>query len=175
MLKIMSDKNSPSEINNHLIREMPYTHLYHILLPTIFISIWVIDTFFLSLTTWLNLFIHPLVRFVLFLIIFCIGIIFIHLAHNILFKDNEPSDTLLMEGILLHVRNPMYLGILFFYISILFLSISVVGIIFFTLAFLIYNKMVNYEENILEKKFGKEYIEYQMNVPKWIPSIKKRL
>jgi len=34
--------------------------------------------------------------------------------------------------------------------------------------------MVNYEENILENKFGKEYIEYKRIVTKWIPSIKKK-
>jgi len=30
--------------------------------------------------------------------------------------------------------------------------------------------MVNFEENILEAKFGEEYKEYQKNVPKWIPN-----
>jgi protein-S-isoprenylcysteine O-methyltransferase Ste14 len=35
--------------------------------------------------------------------------------------------------------------------------------------------MVNYEENILEEKFGKDYLEYKNKVSKWIPSIKKRL
>jgi len=171
----MSEKKSLKEKNNHLSRELPHTHLYHSLLPIIFIIIWMIDTFFLSLTIWLNNLIHPLVRFILFIIIFCIGIIFIQLAHNTLFKDNEPSDNLLIEGILQHVRNPMYLGILLFYISILFLSISVISIIFFIFVILIYNKMVNYEENILEKKFGKEYVEYKKIVPKWIPSIKKKI
>jgi len=172
---IMSDKNSTRELNNPLSREMPHTHLYHILLPLIFMGIWMIDTFFLHLTTWLNFIVYPLVRLVFFIIIVCIGIIIIQLAHKTLFEGNKPSDTLLMEGILRHVRNPMYLGIILFYITILFLSISAISIIFFIFAILVYNKMVNYEENILEKKFGKEYIEYQKKVPKWIPSIKTNL
>lgn len=172
---IMIDKKSPNKENNQLGRELPHSHLYQGLLPIIFIIIWTIDTFFLSLTTWLNLFIHPLIRFILFIGIFCIGIFFIQLAHKTIFKDNEPSETLLVEGILLHVRNPMYLGILLFYISILFLSLSVISIIFFIFIFFIYNIMVNYEENVLEKKFGKEYVDYKIKVPKWVPSIKKRL
>jgi len=53
------------------------------------------------------------------------------------------------------------------------LSISVICIVFFVFIFLLYDKMVNFEENILEKMFGKDYVEYKKKVPKWIPKIGK--
>jgi len=40
---------------------------------------------------------------------------------------------------------------------------------------LIYNKLANFEENKLEELFGEEYLKYKGKVPKWIPSIKKRV
>ena len=36
-----------------------------------------------------------------------------------------------------------------------------------------YEKMVNFEEDILEEMFGEDYIEYKKKVPKWIPKIGK--
>lgn len=72
-----------------------------------------------------------------------------------------------------HTRNPMYFGILLVYLAFIFLSISVICIAFFVNIFLLYNKMVNFEEDILEQIFGQDYIEYKKKVPKWIPKIGK--
>jgi protein-S-isoprenylcysteine O-methyltransferase Ste14 len=41
---------------------------------------------------------------------------------------------------------------------------------FFIIVFITYNKMANYEEKVLEKLFGEEYLEYKQNVSKWFPN-----
>jgi protein-S-isoprenylcysteine O-methyltransferase Ste14 len=64
----------------------------------------------------------------------------------------------------------MYFGILLIYIAFLFLSISLIGIGLFVIVFLVYNWMVNYEEELLENMFGEDYKEYKTKVPKWIPN-----
>jgi protein-S-isoprenylcysteine O-methyltransferase Ste14 len=33
----------------------------------------------------------------------------------------------------------------------------------------LYVKLANYEEQKLEQRFGKDYLEYKRKVPKWIP------
>ena len=33
----------------------------------------------------------------------------------------------------------------------------------------LYNTLADYEENLLEERFGDEYLEYKKNVRKWIP------
>ena len=165
-------KENQQKLSGH-DREFPRAHLYHSLLPIIFVIIWIIDSFFLSLTVWLNLYVPLVLRIVLFIITFVLALIFIQLSHKALFKDHEPSDTLLIQGILKHTRNPMYLGILLIYLSLIFLSISVISIVFYVFVILLYNKMVNFEEAILEKLFGKDYIEYKNKVPKWIPKLGK--
>ncbi|MFX0019595.1 MAG: methyltransferase family protein, partial [Candidatus Hermodarchaeota archaeon] len=77
---------------------------------------------------------------------------------------------LITTGILEYVRNPMYFGILLIYVSFIFLSISLISIAFFLLVFLVYNRMVNFEEKILESMFGDQFLDYKKKVSKWIPN-----
>ena len=151
-------------------REIPNAHLYHALLPVIFWVIWFLDLQVFQLTTFLNDYLHLLIRVPVFILIFGIALVFILKSHKLLFQSHKPPNQLQSGGILRYVRNPMYLGILLIYISLIFLSISLISIVIFIIVFLVYNKMVNFEENILEAKFGEEYKEYQKNVPKWIPN-----
>ena len=172
-LNPMSDKKEKKQKYSGLDREYPRAHLYHSLLPIIFIIVWIIDTLFLSLTVWLNYFVPLVLRIVLFVLVFGLALVFIQLSHNVLFKDNKPSDILLIKGILKRTRNPMYFGILLVYLSFILLSPSVICIILFIGIILLYDKMVNFEEDILEEMFGQEYLDYKKKVPKWIPKIGK--
>ena len=151
-------------------REAPNSHIYQTVLPILFILIWILDSNIFRFSTFLNNFIHPLIRLVLFIIVFATSITFIQLSHRTLFKTHHPSDKLITKGILRYVRNPMYFGILLIYVAFLFLSISLIGIAIFIIVFLVYNWMVNFEERILENMFGEEYREYKKKVPKWIPN-----
>ncbi|MFW9968826.1 MAG: methyltransferase family protein [Candidatus Odinarchaeota archaeon] len=151
-------------------REAPNSHIYQTLLPIIFFLIWILDTNVFEFSTFLNNFVHFLIRLILFIIVLAIALTFIMLSHQTLFKTHKPSDKLITIGILRYVRNPMYFGILLIYIAFLILSISLIGIGMFVIVFLVYNWMVNYEENILENMFGETYNEYKRKVPKWIPN-----
>jgi protein-S-isoprenylcysteine O-methyltransferase Ste14 len=76
-------------------------------------------------------------------------------------------------GILGYIRHPMYFGILLIYLAFLaflFLSTSLLCMGFFIIVLITYNKMANYEEKVLEKLFGEEYLEYKQNVSKWFPN-----
>lgn len=149
-------------------RELPYAHIYHALLPIIFVGVWFLDTQFFNLTTILNKYIPFLIRISLFIIILGIALSLIYLSHKILFKSNQPPDTLIRDGIFKYTRNPMYFGIILIYVSLLVFSISLISVAILIGVFLIYNKMVNFEENILEEMFGEEYLDYKTKVPKWI-------
>jgi len=162
----MNEKDS-----THDSREMPHTHLLHLLLPIIFIAVWVLDSWILLLSVWLNEFIPLILRIILFITVLGLALIVMFLSHRTLFDHNEPSDTLITSGILNRVRNPLYLSILLIYIAILLLSISIISIVLFIIIFFVYNKMVNYEEKKLEEIFGNEYLEYKKKVPKWIPKL----
>ncbi len=85
----------------------------------------------------------------------------------------EPTRRLILYGPYRHVRNPMITGAILIQLaeSLFFQSIPLlVYTALFIIANLIYIPML--EEKGLEKRFGKEYLEYKKNVPRWIPRIK---
>ncbi len=155
-------------------REIPHAHIYHALLPIIFIAIWFLDSQIFHITTILNDLIPLIIRLPLFIIILIIAFIFILVSHRVLFHSHQPPDSLITTGIMKYVRNPMYFGILLIYIAFIALSISLISIGIFFLVFLVYNKMVNFEESLLEEKFSEQYIVYKNKVPKWIPNLFKK-
>ena len=155
-------------------REFPHAHIYHALLPIIFISIWFIDVQIFHLSTILNFFVPFYIRLILAIIIFIIAVMLILLSHRALFKLHQPPNTLVKDGILKYTRNPMYLGILLIYVAFISFSISIICVGFFCLVFLVYSKMVKFEEKILENMFGEEYLNYKKKVSKWIPNPFKR-
>ena len=157
----LKDKNSEK-------REIPHSHLYHALLPIIFVIVWVLDSQILELSTFLSGIVPFIVRAALFTVFLGTAITLMVLSHKALFNGGPP-DALLTGGIFSYTRNPMYLGILFIYIAFIFLSISLISAVLFVFVFYVYTKMVNYEEDILEELFDKEYKEYKERVPKWIP------
>ncbi|MFW9999692.1 MAG: methyltransferase family protein [Candidatus Hodarchaeota archaeon] len=151
-------------------REIPHGHIYHAVMPIVFVLMWILDSIIFKISTILNNYVPFIIRLILFILVFGIALIFIELSHRALFKSHKPSDSLITNGILGHVRNPMYSGILLIYVAFILLSISIISIFLFIPVFLVYNWMANFEENILEDMFGDEYIQYKKRVPKWIPN-----
>ncbi|MFX1442679.1 MAG: methyltransferase family protein [Promethearchaeota archaeon] len=151
-------------------REVPYSHLIQGLSPIIFIIILLLDSFVLFFSVYLNNLIPFFIRLGLCIVILSIALSLIILSHRAIFSKNQPSDTLITDGLLKYVRNPLYLGVLLIYVAFLFLSISLISIAVFIVIFLIYNRMVNYEEKVLEKIFGEDYLKYKKRVSKWIPN-----
>ncbi len=155
-------------------REMPRAHLYHILMPIIFITTWILDTNIFRISIFLDNYVPFVLRVILFILTLILALSFIQLSHKTLFKSHEPSSSLIDEGILSRTRNPMYFGILLIYVACIFLSISLISIGMFFLIFLVYNKMAVHEEKILEELFGNEFLEYKKRVPRWFPKITKK-
>ncbi|MFQ6052229.1 MAG: methyltransferase family protein [Candidatus Hydrothermarchaeota archaeon] len=88
----------------------------------------------------------------------------------------NPPPRLVTTGPYANVRNPMLSGvfILLFGLGVLFQSISLVFI--FTPVFILLNvlELKAVEEPELEKRLGKEYVEYRKRVPMFIPSLRAR-
>jgi protein-S-isoprenylcysteine O-methyltransferase Ste14 len=84
----------------------------------------------------------------------------------------DPPRKLVIEGPYKYVRNPMISGALL----ILGAEALILGswpIAWWMVIFFILNCIYFplFEEKDLEKRFGKEYIEYKNNVPSWIPRL----
>jgi len=85
----------------------------------------------------------------------------------------NPPKNFVVLGPYRYVRNPMLISVLIFLLSetIVFGSRSIfIWFLLFLIANMIYFPF--FEEKGLEKKFGKSYLEYKRNVPRWIPRLK---
>ena len=88
----------------------------------------------------------------------------------------NPPPKLVTTGLYAHVRNPMLTGVfvLLFGLGVLFRSISLVFI--FTPLFILLNvwELKAVEEPELERRLGKDYVEYKQRVPMFVPRLKVR-
>jgi len=88
----------------------------------------------------------------------------------------NPPPKLVTTGPYAHVRNPMVTGVfvLLFGLGVLLRSISLVSI--FTPLFILLNvwELKAVEERELERRLGKDYVEYEKMVPMFIPRLKGR-
>lgn len=76
------------------------------------------------------------------------------------------------SGIFTHVRHPMYLGTLIIYVAFMLLTLSISSFIVWIIIFIVFDRMVSFEEQQLELMFGKPYLEYKSRVSKWLPYLK---
>jgi protein-S-isoprenylcysteine O-methyltransferase Ste14 len=87
---------------------------------------------------------------------------------------NVGGTFLIISGPFAHLRNPLYLGNIMMYTGIgimsfaLFPWLQIVGLIFFSLQ---YHIIINEEEGYLKNTFGKQFEDYIMNVPRFIPRL----
>jgi len=81
----------------------------------------------------------------------------------------DKSSTLIVEGIFKHTRNPMYLALVILQIAwSLFLDsyLSLAAIVPFIIYITYFQ--IKPEEEFLNKKFAKEYSDYQSTVRRWL-------
>jgi protein-S-isoprenylcysteine O-methyltransferase Ste14 len=82
----------------------------------------------------------------------------------------EPTQSLVVQGVYCHVRNPMISGVLFVLLGESVLTASVPLFWWFLVfAFINATYIPLLEEPGLVKRFGEDYLDYKRNVPRWVP------
>jgi len=85
----------------------------------------------------------------------------------------NPPKNLILEGPYKRTRNPMITGalLILFGEALLFgsLTLLIYALIFFPLNHLYF---ILHEEPLLEKRYGKPYLEYKQSVPRWFPKLR---
>ena len=85
-------------------------------------------------------------------------------------RKGSLGEKLVNDGAFAIVRNPLYVGNFFIILGVSLFS-SVPWLIFLGVSFFIcqYYFIVQYEEALLEERFGEEFFMYKEAVPAWIP------
>ncbi|MFX1296018.1 MAG: methyltransferase family protein, partial [Promethearchaeota archaeon] len=161
--KIISNKKSGAE------REHPHSHQLHISCAVAVIVMMLLDTLVFKISNRILGFIPWYIRVILCGSILAIALFLIYKSHEVLFSEEEEGpSTLVTEGIFAHTRNPMYLGILLIHLSFILLTISLLALAAWIVVIVIYNRMVAFEDKILEEMFGDKFRAYKKKVHKWI-------
>jgi protein-S-isoprenylcysteine O-methyltransferase Ste14 len=85
----------------------------------------------------------------------------------------NPPPKLITTGLYRYIRNPMLLGLFIFLLGLGFLLGSLSLIFIFTPLFILTNVLYlkAIEEKEMEKKFGRQYLEYKKKVPIFFPKL----
>jgi protein-S-isoprenylcysteine O-methyltransferase Ste14 len=98
-----------------------------------------------------------------------VGCAYLFRQKNTTIKPFEESDYLIAEGPYQYSRNPIYLGMIFALIGVWLISGSLTPAIVIPLfAWLLQEKFIKKEEDMLAEKFGSQYQEYQEKVRRWL-------
>ena len=158
--------------HSHLAEEHPNNHLYQFSIFLKYLAVWILDSFFLNISTFLKASIPIWVHLIIAAAIFSLGIFLISRTHKIIFKSKKTG--LRTDGVFSRMRHPMYLGFILIYIALSIGTLSLLSLIPLIIGFFIYDRMAEYEEKGLEEKLGQEYLEYKKKVPKWFLRLKKK-
>ena len=142
----------------------------------IFASIWVDKrySFFHFESSWWTLTLSIIILTVGWLI--CMGAALLFLRNRGTPVPFNPPPKLITSGLYKYSRNPMLLGLFIFLLGLgLFLG-SLSLIFLFTPIFILINVLYlkAIEEKEMEKKFGKQYLEYKKMVPMWFPRLYRK-
>jgi protein-S-isoprenylcysteine O-methyltransferase Ste14 len=108
--------------------------------------------------------------------IFCVfglGIIFVVRSKMAKVETNiepwKPTTAILSDGVYKISRNPVYVGLIFIYLGIVFLFNSLwILPPLILVVFVMHHGVILREEKYLEQKFGAEYLNYKEKVRRWI-------
>ena len=151
--------------------EHPYGDLGQVVILLGFLAIWILDSFVFQYSTFLFPYVPIYLRLIAAGMILAVAIYLARSGHSAVSDEVLSSPRLLTDGAFSHVRHPLYLAALLFYLFLIALTLSLVSLFLFIGIFIFYNHIATYEENFLEKKFGQDYSDYRRKVPRWIPRL----
>ena len=150
----------------------PHPKTHQILLSSmiLFGIVWFLDSFIFRISTQLAAVVPWFIRLILFGVIFALAFLIIFKTRNTIYNDDEVKK-IIKTGIFAYVRNPMYLSALLLFTALTLLTMSLISVVPIIIALILYTKIVKFEENDLERKFGEQYLEYKKKVPRWLPRL----
>lgn len=145
-----------------------------IILACLFAATWILDTFFLKYTTFLNHYVPQGVRIPFGVVLLVLSGILARKGLSIVFGEKRETPGVIRKSVFGVVRHPVYLSEILLYLGLLLLSISLAAAAVWIIAIGFLHYISCYEERLLLARFGKEYEQYMKEVPMWIPRLRKR-
>lgn len=155
-----------------LAGEHKFTDIGQMILLFVYLVVWVLDSFILKFSTFLNECIPIYVTIPIGVIVLIISGIFAFAGLRKVFKEVREEPSVVTSGVFAYCRHPVYFGSILLFVGMSIFSWSLLSFGICVIIIIFYEYVATYEEKLLVKQFGQEYRDYQKRVPKWIPGLK---
>ena len=157
-----------------LAGEYRYGDTGQLAISSIFLIIWICDTFILQYTTFLNKYVPNSIRLSLGIVILSLSAFLAAKGLSIVFGEKRQNPGVIRKSVFGVIRHPIYLSEILLYLGLLILSLSLAAALIFGIAILFLHYIAKYEEKLCLVRYGKEYKRYMRDVPMWVPRFWKR-
>ena len=138
----------------------------------VFLAVWVMDSFWLRISTILSDDIPLYIRLVILGVTLMAAIYLFRSGHAVTTREERPNS-LVSNGAFRLVRHPLYLASILTYLGLTVSTMSLFSFVLLVGIFFFYDHIASYEERLLEARFKGEYKEYKKRTGKWVPKIGK--
>ncbi len=150
--------------------EHPLADVGQLILLGLFMVIWVGDSFFLRLSTFLSNYVPLYIRLIILGLMLVVAVGLIRSGHTVV-SHKQRANGVVSTGAFRYVRHPLYLGSILFYLGLSISTACLFSLALLVVIFLFYNYIASYEEKLLETSCGEEYRKYKERTGKWVPRI----
>ncbi len=157
-------KNRPD-----LTGEYKYGDAGQLVLAIIFLTVWILDSFILKYSTFLNEKIKWYDTVMPGFIILIIAGYLAWAGHKKIFGEIRETPRVITNGVFSVVRHPLYFASILTYLGLIVMTLSLLSVIIWIIAIIFYYYISRHEEKLLLSRFGKEYEDYMKKVPMFFP------
>jgi protein-S-isoprenylcysteine O-methyltransferase Ste14 len=136
----------------------------------VFLVIWVGDSFFLRVSTFLSDYVPLYIRLIIPGLILIAAMYLFRSGHVVVSHEHRPNHVI-TSGAFRYVRHPLYLASILTYLCLTVSTLSLFSLVLLVGIFVFHNYIASYEERLLDARFGEEYREYKRSTQKWVPKI----
>ncbi len=153
----------------HLTGEHRWGDTGQVMLLILFLTVWALDSFVYRYSTFLAAQIPLAVRFAMALLSILAGWLLVRGGMKEVFGTRREKPEVIDTGVFSVVRHPIYLGAVMFCLGILINTMSLFTAVVWLMILGFYIYIARYEEKILSKEFGTDYLKYQQKVGMLFP------
>ena len=152
-----------------LLEEHPWGDVGQIVLAIVFFAVWIVDTFFLHYTTFVNSQVSFGLRASIGIVNVLVALYLARSSMRIVYGETRETPRVIREGVYGIVRHPMYLSEILLCAGFLLFSLSLAAACIWLVAIGFLQVIARYEERALLAHFDKDYRNYMQEVPRWLP------
>jgi protein-S-isoprenylcysteine O-methyltransferase Ste14 len=165
----MPKHDRKNQDRDSLAGEHAFTDAGQLILAVLFFVVWILDSFVLQWSTFLNGMIPLHVRLPIAVLVFIPAVYLARASERAIFGQKQAAPHVVRTGAFAFVRHPLYLSEILLYLGILVASMSLATCAVWLLAIAFLHYISRKEEQILISRFGDDYRNYMVEVSMWIP------